>query len=193
MKKMKVLLFVSMSGLFLGACGTSDPSPNDEIESAISASDDDTTEDIKESVVTEEPSFQDLDDSIVQEIEKIGTEDEVDWDKINLNKRQFREYIESLSDFITDESENDEEALSIVSSTMLDKKTIEIVINNPDKSEMSSFTNGLFALFMDSFSRQLYLSSDFSDGSAHPTIYIKDEEGNIISEASNFIEIESSE
>ncbi|WP_373765506.1 MULTISPECIES: hypothetical protein [Jeotgalibaca] len=188
MIKMKVLLFISLSSLILGACETSDRSPNDDIDSDIS-----TTESVKESKVTKEPGIQELDNSIIQEIEKIGTEEEVDWDKINLNKRQFSEYIESLSDLVTDESDTDEDALSIISSTMIDNETIEIVINNPDKSEMSALTNGFFAIIMDSFIRQLYLSSDFSDGSTHPLIIIKDEENNMVSEASNFIEMESTE
>lgn len=109
--------------------------------------------------------------------------------KINLNKRQFKEYIESLDE----QEETSEETLTIVSSSMPDDTTIEIIINNPDTSEMRELTNGFFTIMMDSFSRQLYLSSDYSDGSTQPTILIKDDTGNIISEETDFIEMEETE
>ncbi|SLC87749.1 Uncharacterised protein [Mycobacteroides abscessus subsp. abscessus] len=76
---------------------------------------------------------------------------------------------------------------------MVDDNTIEIVINNTDASEMSELTNGFFAIMMDTFSRQLYLNSDYSDGTNQPTIIIKDNAGTVISEETDFIEMEETE
>jgi len=183
LKKAKLLAALSICGLVLGACSAEDNSKNDSSSTETPASE----------VVIEEPGLDELDPAISEEISKMGTDEEVDWEKIHFNKRQFKEYIDSLDEQETTSSETGEESLTVVSSSMVDDNTIEIIINNTDTSEMSELTNGFFALMMDSFSRQLYLNSDYSDGSTQPKIIIKDEANNIISEAIDFIEMEETE
>lgn len=183
MKRAKLLAALGICGLILGACSTEDNSKNDTSATEISEN--------KASV--EEPGLDELDLAVTEELSKMGTDEEVDWEKINFNKRQFKEYIDSLDEQETNSSENGENTLTVVSSSMVDEDTIEIVINNTDTSEMSELTNGFFALMMDSFSRQLYLNSDYFNGSTQPKIIIKDDAGNVISEATNFIEVEETE
>ncbi|AGY82855.1 hypothetical protein [Carnobacterium inhibens] len=181
MNKIKLLTTIGICGFILAACGTEETSVNDSNTAEVAKS---------ESIAVEESGLDELDQSTTDELAKIGSEDEeIDWEKINLNKRQFKEYIESLDE----QEETSEETLTIVSSSMPDDTTIEIIINNPDTSEMRELTNGFFTIMMDSFSRQLYLSSDYSDGSTQPTILIKDDTGNIISEETDFIEMEETE
>lgn len=181
MNKTKILVALGICSFILSACSTEETKSNDNNSNTAEVAK-------NESVSVEEPGLDELDPSITNELAKIGSEDEeIDWEKVNLNKRQFKEYIESLDE---QEAETSEETLTVVSSSMSDNNTIEIVINNSDTSEMSEFTNGFFAIMMDSLSRQLYLNSDYSDGSTHPTILIKDDAGNIISEETDFIEME---
>lgn len=184
MKKAKLLAALGICGLILGACGAvEENSKNDTIATKASESE----------AVVEEPGLDELDPAISDELSKMGTDEEIDWEKINFNKRQFKEYIDSLDEQEAESSKTGESTLTVVSSSMVDDKTIEIVINNTDTSEMSEITNGFFALMMDSFSRQLYLNSDFSDGSIQPKIIIKDDAGNVISEETDFIEMEETE
>lgn len=189
MIKFRRIFLLGFSVIILSACESPEKNAQQEEKTNLASS----SEIIEEETVKEEPGLQELEEVVTNEISKIGTDEEIDWEKINLNKRQFREFIESLSDMTTEESDSEEQTIAIISSTMTDDNTIEFIINNSDKSEMSALSNGLFALVMDSFSRQMYLSSDFSDGNTHPTIYIKDNVGNIISEASDFIEMEDTE
>ncbi|MGP6138615.1 hypothetical protein [Jeotgalibaca sp. A127] len=184
MIKFRRIFLLGFSVIILAACESPENNAQQEEKTNLVSSSE---------IIEEEPGLQELDEVVTNEISKIGTDEEIDWEKINLNKRQFREFIESLSDMTTEEYDGEEQTIAIISSTMTDDDTIEFIINNPDKSEMSALSNGLFALVMDSFSRQMYLSSDFSDGNTHPTIYIKDNVGNIISEASDFIEMEDTE
>lgn len=184
MKKAKLLAALGICGFILTACNTEEGNENNSNTSEVVES---------ESKVVEEPGLDELDPAISDEIAKMGTDEEIDWEKINFNKRQFKEYIESLDEQETDSSETGEDTLTVVSSSMIDGNTIEIVINNTDTSEMSELTNGFFALMMDTFSRQLYLNSDYSDGTAQPTIIIKDNTGNVISEETDFIEMEETE
>lgn len=183
LKKAKLLAALSICGLVLVACSAEDNSKNEASH----------TETPESEVVVEEPGLDELDPAISEELSKMGTDEEVDWEKIHFNKRQFKEYIDSLDEQETNSSETGEGSLTVVSSSMVDDDTIEIIINNTDTSEMSELTNGFFALMMDTFSRQLYLNSDYSDGSTQPKIIIKDEANNIISEATDFIEMEETE
>ena len=183
MNKIKLLAVLGTCGFILGACSGEDTGNDDS----------DAAEVVESESVAEEPGLDDLDQSVTDEIAKIGSDEEVNWEKINLNKHQFKEYIESLDEQEAESSEESEDSLTVTSSSMTDDSTIEIVINNPDTSEVSELTNGFFALMMDSFSRQLYVHSDFSDGTAQPTIIIKDDAGNMISEATDFIDTEETE
>ncbi|WP_034552450.1 hypothetical protein [Carnobacterium funditum] len=167
----------------LGACGTEETSNNDSYPEVVES----------ESITPKEDGLDKLDQSTTDEFAKIGSVEEIDWEKINLNKRQFKEYIESLDEREVGNNVDSEDSPKIVSSLMTDDNTIELVISNSDKSEMSEITNGFFTLIMDSFSRQLYLNSDFYDGTTHPTIIIKDDEDHIISDATDFIKMEDTE
>ncbi|MFL2100053.1 hypothetical protein [Mycobacteroides abscessus] len=183
MKKAKLLAALGICGLILGACGAEDDSKYDTSTTEVSESE----------AVVKEPGLDELDPAVSEELSKMGTDEEIDWEKINFNKRQYKEYIESLDEQETDSSETGESTLTVVSSSMVDDNTIEIVINNTDASEMSELTNGFFAIMMDTFSRQLYLNSDYSDGTNQPTIIIKDNAGTVISEETDFIEMEETE
>lgn len=181
MNKIKLLAILGLCSFVLAACNSEETNNNDSNTNKIVSS---------ESIAPEEPGLDELDQSVADEIAKIGSEEAIDWEKINLNKRQFKEYIDSLDE---QETENSEESISIISSSMPDNNKIEIIIKNPDTSGMRELTNGFFSIMIDSFSRQLYLNSDYSDGSTHPTILIKDDTENIISEETDFIEMEETE
>lgn len=177
MKQIKVFVFLSLFSVFLGACGTNETSTDNSI----------VKKEQSESIISREDGLDKLDKSITDEFAKFDTDEEVDWKKINLNKRQFKEYIEAMEE---QENQDNEDSPIIISSSMTDDFTIEMIISNSDKSEVSELTNVFFTVIMDSFTRQLYLNSDFSDGTTQPTIIIKNDEGTIISKATDFIEME---
>lgn len=180
MGKIKALAVFSASAIFLTACGNSE-TENTVVENEQSSA-----------VVTQEPGLEQLDDQTIKELSKIGSaedEEEIDWDNVHLNKRQFKEFIEALADSFSDENEN-EEGIDILSSTVSNDKKIEFTIKNADTSDFNEFTSRFFAIFIDTFSRQLYLNSDYYDGSSQPTIIVKDDNDTVISESSDFIELE---
>lgn len=183
MNKVKTLVLLSLCVIFLGACGTEETSTNDPTAKKGKS----------ETIIPKEVGLDKLDKSTTDEFAKFDSDEEVDWEKINLNKRQFKEYVAAMEEQENQDSGDNEDSPIIISSLMKDDRTIEMIISNSDKSEMSELTNGFFTIIMDTFTRQLYLNSDFSDGTTQPTILIKDDEGTIISEATDFIETEETE
>lgn len=180
MLKWRKLMVAGLASMVLAACGKS-------AESSAQASNDQNKETSSSiETVTEEAGIENLDAATEAELGKENIED-IDWEKVQLTKRQFREYIESLPDTYTD-SADEEETLSVVSANMINDKTIEIVINNTDTSGFAELSNTFFAWILDSLNRQLYLHSDYSDGESHPTILIKDVKGTVISESDKFLE-----
>lgn len=180
MNNIKGLILLSSCAVILGACSTNETSPGNYT----------VKKEQSESIIPKEDGLDKLDKTTADEFAKFNSDEEVDWKKINLNKRQFKEYVEAMEE---QEDQDGEDSPIIISSSMKDERTVEMIISHSDKSEMSELTNGFFTIIMDSFTRQLYLNSDFSDGTTQPTIIIKDEEGTIISEATDFIEMEESE
>lgn len=173
---MKKKLIIGMGIFILAACdnATEVTEPVEDLETEVS--------------VEEEPGLDALDQSALNELEKLGDENqEINWDKVNLNKKQFKEFLKEFSDELSKASED---KLRLISAKMVNDTTIEFVISNPDQSVMSEVTNGFFAIILDTFTRQLYLNSDYSTGAKQPTIIVKDDLDTIISEADDFIELE---
>ncbi|SFH94520.1 hypothetical protein [Pisciglobus halotolerans] len=183
MKRIKLLTFLGMGSFILGAC-SADNSTSKAADSSEPVS--------SETVSSEEPGLDQLDETTKNELSK-SKDEEINWDHIHLTKRQYKEYIAKLADSYDEPSENGEETITITSSKMIDDQTMEIMIHNTDTSDWSELTDQFFVLFIDTFTRQLYLHSDYAKGEDQPKIIIKDDTEHVLSEATDFIEMEESE
>lgn len=189
MNKVKLLTILGMSGFILGACSTAETSSN-----AMETKNSQASEVAEsEAVSSEEPGLEEIDQTIIAEFSKFGSEEEINWDKIHLNKRQYTEFVGSMTDGSKGAEGTDKESIEILSSKIVDETTIEMVISNGDSSELSGFSNQLFAALMDTYLRKMYLHSDYYDGSTQPTVIVKDNENNVIIESTNFMETEEKE
>lgn len=118
--------------------------------------------------------------------------DEIEWDKIHLTKAQFDDFLNEMRKNSMEVDEEDENDLEIqVLNIEFDGKTIEYTVTSAEEDNfMSEFAQGMYILMLDGFTRQFYLHSDYSNGEQHPTIIFNDEDGLVISENNDFIEIE---
>lgn len=191
MKKIVGILITST--LLLGACNTdSNDAEQDTYE--------DTTNDEQEEVLTEETG---ADDDVSEDVEEESSElddetlaeldqdiEEINWDEVHLTRAQFDSLLYELQDDLTVDTEEDEDTEIYIESVDFSDDTIRITVVNEDASEFSDFTTGFFAVFIDSFYRQLYLNSDYSDGTTHPHIIIQENDGEVITDQEDFIEFE---
>ena len=174
MKKLKVLGVSLLCMFALVGCS----SPSEEV-SAGNASSATPEESVASSSEVEE-EFEDYDFEI-----NMDNEDEIDWDSIHLTKGQFRKF---LKDFVT-ENDSDEEDGLLIKGADLNGSTIHISIETiAETEEIASFTNSFFAVVADSFIRQIYLHSDYSNGKTQPKIIIEDVNLGIVSEQDDFID-----
>ena len=70
---------------------------------------------------------------------------------------------------------------------------IEFPISSINDNFMDEFYRGMYIFILDGFSRQFYLQSDYSNGEEQPVIIFYDEEGSVITENNDFIEIDLDE
>lgn len=117
----------------------------------------------------------------------LSDQDKIDWDNIHLSKREFKKLLKNVEE----ESSGSEEDL-LIEGIDFKKDTIHIKITNPEEDEsIAKFSNSLFAVILDSFIRQLYLQSDYSNGEKQPIIIIEDINHGIASELNDFSEFGS--
>lgn len=200
----KYLGLLVAGALLLGACGsdeeTAEPDTSEETNVDESISDDnnmsetnedtesETTDADEDSVTSEEgdtaDQSEDLDLVLDQDFE------DIDWDGVNLSKKEFKSSLSELKQNFNADYEAEEDMDLRIDSVDFSGDTIEIIMTNFDDSEYADMTNGLLAAFLDSFYRQLYLHSDYSNGSDHPHIIIKTSDGEIITDQKDFIEFE---
>ncbi|UJF16395.1 hypothetical protein LZ578_04560 [Jeotgalibaca sp. MA1X17-3] len=176
MFKIKQIFIMSLTGIILGACSG---------ENATDSSD----HVLDEPEQTSEASLDGLDAATKAELEKENPED-INWENVHLTKGQFKEYIERFHTSLNDSSTDEENTLIVHSIKMLTDTEIEIIIENTDQSEFAEFTNSFFGWTMDTIIRQMYIRSDFFDGVNQVTIRTQDQQGEIVSESNDFIELD---
>ncbi|MCC5894410.1 MAG: hypothetical protein JJU16_03040 [Alkalibacterium sp.] len=194
---MKKILGVLIAGTFLlGACDTERDTPNTgnygetdteenengEVSTGVAETDE------VETIEADQDGDSELDDETMAELDQ--DLEEINWDEVHLTRRQFDTLLYELQDDLTADAEVDEETEIYIESVDFTDDIITITIINEDESEFSDFTTGFFAVFIDSFYRQLYLNSDYSDGTTHPHIIIQESDGDIITDQEDFIEFE---
>lgn len=180
MKRLKLLSLSILFTLVLASCGDTSSTANNvgDTNNEIQTTEDSVTT-VEDSNLDEE-EFEDYDFEI-----NMDNEDEIDWDSIHLTKGQFRKF---LKDFVT-ENDSDEEDGLLIKGADLNGSTIHISIETiAETEEIASFTNSFFAVVADSFIRQIYLHSDYSNGKTQPKIIIEDVNLGIVSEQDDFID-----
>ncbi|GEK92046.1 hypothetical protein [Alkalibacterium kapii] len=203
----RYLGLLTVGVLFLGACSSeqdltdSDTNGEAEIVDAPSEENDAGESDMDNRTNTEEPDSEQetANDTDLEEVTELDEElqmtlgqdfEEINWDEIHLTRGQFDTALEEFQES-TNAAYDEDESMDIYIDTVdFTGDTIEVTLTNNDKSEFSEMTNGLLAVFMDSFYRQLYLHSDYSDGNTHPLIIIKTSDGEIITDQKDFLEFE---
>lgn len=180
MKKIRFLTILSSAVLF--ACGveedaTEEKPIDEELEQTIPE-----TEEIEEESLEEAVANIDFD---------TGDIEEIPWDEIELSKGQFDDFLMELPDDTFDFEGADEKIEFEIQSLDFDGELIEFtLIDNGMEDVMAEFVRSFYIFMVDSYSRQFYLSSDYSDGDTQPKIIFYDKMGEIITENDEFIEIE---
>lgn len=113
-----------------------------------------------------------------KDLEEITAED---WEKVNLSKKQFDEFIKSLSG--PDEETGE---ITINKAEMPDDKTILFTLNNSDGDTLE---NSITVPFMDALIRQIYKHSKYYKDE-EPTIKYSDLTGYTIAEITEPIEFD---
>lgn len=185
MKKLKQLLVVS-SLLLLTACGN-----GGEADEEIKADSQESTEKIEE-VESEEADWTDATGEIDFSEDDF---DEIPWDDIHLSKAQFDDFLSEMADTPFEVDEDNETEIELeVFDIDFDGKTIEYTITSVDEDDfMVEFSRAIYIYMVDGFTRQFYLQSDYSNGEKHPTIIFYDENGSVITENDDFIEMDVDE
>lgn len=184
----KILFSLTASVFILSACGGSSEEANTDVDTEdVEVVQQDKEIDSSPEVAAEEVEPE---ESWKEALEGIDLDsdnpEEIPWDEINLTKKQFDEFLV----YLTDDSGATEEEITM-SSVDFDGDTIHLVIENKEEDpEIAELSNAFFVMFMDSYLRQFYLVSDYSDGEIHPTIVIEDVNHGTVSELDDFIEFE---
>lgn len=184
----KKLITLSLASTLLLACGNGE---DEEIAETDTEEIEEESDDTNDESTAEEPEETEEEESWEEAMEDVEldleNEEEIPWDDIHLTQSQFDGF---LDDFLTDMDEDPEESI-VVEEYDFDEETIHIYISNQEEEpELAEFSNSFFALVTDSFVRQFYLHSDYSDEDIHPLIIIEDVEHGIISELADFAEFE---
>lgn len=155
-------------GLTLAACGP------DETAKKV---DDPKEESSEESGKNSNNNENGLDAIKGKSLDEITAED---WAKINLSKKQFEEFLSTLT-----EPDKETGEININKVEMLDDSTIEIILNNSDGD---TFENQILSPIMDAFVREVYKHSAFYKDK-EPTIIVKDLTGYKIMENDKPLEL----
>lgn len=160
----------------------------DDTSSEAEESDEEADADLEEDTETEdaeELEFVDLDEETQAELDQDW--ENIDWANVRLTRAQFDAVLYEVQDDLNLQTGEGEEQTVYIDTIDFDGETIEITLVNTDTSEFAGFATGMYAWVIDSFYRQLYLSSDYSNWEVQPRIIIMDEEGGIITDATEFI------
>lgn len=214
----KILTLFLASTVFLGACNADDNEvAEDETEEVTTAdetdetgmeaddadnemddtgqeteeTDDETDTDFEEDTEadeTEELEYDDLDEETQAELDQDW--ENIDWENVRLTRSQFDAVLYEVQDNLNVQTGEGDEQTVYIDNIDFDGETIEITLVNTDTSEFAGFATGMYAWVIDSFYRQLYLSSDYSNWEVQPRIIIMDEEGEVITDETEFITFE---
>lgn len=160
----------------------------DDMETETDASEEDT-EMSSEPTEDEENTDQAVDLSVIMDQDF----EEINWDDVHLTRSEFDESLTELQRSFNEDYEEDEEMNVTINNVDFSGDTIEITLTNDDESEYADMTTNFLAAFLDSFYRQLYLRSDYSDGNTHPRIIIQTSDGEVITDETDFIEYDIQE
>lgn len=180
----KILIFSSI--FFLASCGNGD-NDNGEIE----VDSQEPTEQ-SENVESEEVDWKDATGDIDFSEDDL---DEIAWEDIHLSKAQFKDFLDEMAEtpFEVDEDSEDEFELEVF-DVNFDGEIIEYTITSVDEDDfMKEFSRVMYVYMLDGFTRQFYLQSDYSNGENHPIVIFYDEDGSVITENDDFIEMDIDE
>jgi len=116
--------------------------------------------------------------------------EEINWDDVHLTRGEFGAVLYEFQENLNEEYEEEEDMDIYIDAIDFSGETIQVTLTNNDDSEFSEITNGFIAAFIDSFYRQLYLHSDYSDGTSHPRIIVQTSDGEVITDQEDFLEFE---
>ena len=118
--------------------------------------------------------------------------EEISWAEIHLSKAQFDDFLEEMRDnYLKVHEEYDADAKLDVLNVHFEGKMIEYTITSLEEDHpMVEVAQMMFIYMLDGFTRNFYLQSDYSQGEEHPIIIFYDENGTVIEENDDFIEIE---
>lgn len=202
------------SSLLLGACNngdsetieddtedisTTEQTDNTDVDDEETDSEMDTVEepeensdtdddDSNEADETEDFEFEDLDEQTQAELDQDW--ENIDWENVRLTRAQFDAVLYEIQDNLNVQAGEGEEQTVYIDNIDFDGETIEITLVNTDTSEFAGFATGMYAWVIDSFYRQLYLSSDYSNWEVQPRIIITDQDGDVITDETEFITFE---
>lgn len=184
----KKIIALGLVSLLLVACGD-DNEPNtseadlDNSTTTETEQQDPQDEDvIDDEEVAEEESFEEALEGIEADLDN---PDEIPWDQIQLTQAQFDDFLNQFAE------ESDEDGEMLITNIDFDGSTIHIYLENEETdTDAAQFANSFFALVTDSFVRQFYLHSDYSNGETHPLIIIEDVNHGVVSELDDFVEFE---
>lgn len=134
---------------------------------------------------TEDFEFEDLDEQTQAELDQDW--ENIDWENIRLTRAQFDAVLYDVQDNLNVETGEDGEETVYIDNIDFDGETIEITLINNQQSEIADFATGMYAWVIDSFYRQLYLSSEYSNWEVQPRIIITDQNGDVVTDATEFI------
>lgn len=179
MKIIKQLLVLSIL-LFLIACGNEGNN-----KEGIELNSKELTEKVEE-IESEEVDWKDATGDI--DFSEGGFE-EIPWEDIHLSKAEFDDFLNEMTDSPFEVAEDDETEVELeVFNIDFDGEVIEYTITSVDEDDfMNEYSQAMYILMLDGFTRQLYLHSDYSNGEDQPTIIFYDEEGLVITENNDFI------
>lgn len=214
MKKKSVLFFASV--FLLGACNTDDNSTSGDDTDSVSTveeaddsdletenesndrDDTDTTDSVDETDTNSESDaetddiesfeYEDLDEETQAELDQDW--ENIDWENVRLTRDQFDAVLYDVQDNLNLQTGEDEEQAVYIENIDFDGETIEITLINNQQSEIADFATGMYAWVIDSFYRQLYLSSEYSNWEVQPRIIIIDQNGEVITDQMEFITFE---
>lgn len=217
MKKIYGLFLAS--ALFLGACNNGDSETtedetedistteqtdntdvvDEEIDSETTDSEMDTDEEPEEDTNADDNDSTDADDTEDFEFEELDEQtqaeldqdwENIDWENIRLTRAQFDAVLYEVQDNLNVQTGEDGEQDVYIENINFDGETIEITLINNQQSEIADFATGMYAWVIDSFYRQLYLSSEYSNWEVQPRIIIIDQNGEVITDQMEFITFE---
>lgn len=114
------------------------------------------------------------------------------WEDLHLTKDQFDDFLNELLDRPFNLKDLDDELDLEIEIKKIDFNGEEIdytLRNMDDNTFLADFGQGLSIYTIDTFSRQYYLNSDYCKDAKQPLIRFYDEDGNLLSENSHFIDL----